>query len=300
MEICKRVKSKCRRCDIGYVIKDHIRAILQILSNELEEYYMQLITTKCLNTAVTMMYLLIGNKGLVHTRYCDVDNVIKRYSNASKSVNDYIKMRWDIGRKMIKSILTTSFTYRYVYYIMLTDGWMYKGKEKLYFPGHVFIIEKLPKQSADTPQEYALYQSYIAQYDMKGAIQRNGGSIRISYTKMMNLLSGMASFLQKSTWDQESIDFWKELTYVNVSEYSGFDSKSIALCYQKVLVKDCSTILRKIVDNRIRRIKYELTMSPEISEHIYGDDTKYSKMDVDPLTYKQMLEELVTMKKKLG
>lgn len=49
-------------CDLGYVIQHHIPALMQLLTNELKEYNMQLITTKCLNTAVMMWYLFLGEQ----------------------------------------------------------------------------------------------------------------------------------------------------------------------------------------------------------------------------------------------
>lgn len=49
-------------CDIGYVIRDHIPALMQLLTNELTQYRMELLTTKCLNTAVMVWYLFLGER----------------------------------------------------------------------------------------------------------------------------------------------------------------------------------------------------------------------------------------------
>jgi len=49
-------------CDIGYVIQDHLPALMQIMTNELTDYSMQLMTTKCLNTAIMMWYLFLGER----------------------------------------------------------------------------------------------------------------------------------------------------------------------------------------------------------------------------------------------
>ena len=43
-------------CDIGYIIQDHVPAMMQLLTNEpaLRDNNMMMIKTKCLNTAIVM------------------------------------------------------------------------------------------------------------------------------------------------------------------------------------------------------------------------------------------------------
>jgi hypothetical protein len=100
-------------CDIAYLIKDHVTALMQVLTVELREYDMQLVTTKCLNTAVMMMYLLLGKRALDVTRHCDVRNVTKRHQSTPVDRGDTI-------RTLHEDAMTPG--KRALFYFMITDG----------------------------------------------------------------------------------------------------------------------------------------------------------------------------------
>jgi hypothetical protein len=77
-------------CDLAYLIQDHLPAVFQLFSNEpdLAPYGIGGSSrTKCLSTAVLMMYLYLGRDAMQHTAFCDVPNVRKRYETADHSLS---------------------------------------------------------------------------------------------------------------------------------------------------------------------------------------------------------------------
>lgn len=193
-------------CDIGYIIKDHVTALMQMLTVELKEYNMQLVTTKCLNTAVMMTYLLLGNKyALDVTRHCDVPNVVDR--NIGKPID-----RSFVIKSLRDDLLSkTDVQERALYYVMITDGAMCRdlngaaaavqglqntqnnqNQEKFF---HARMIpppqQKLQQQSQlqSQLQEQSLQQSQQSQQS-----QAQQSQIKINTTRFSN----PASTLQQS------------------------------------------------------------------------------------------------------
>ena len=187
-------------CTTAYIIRDHIRSIMQLLTNDLPEYNMQIVTTKCLNTAVMMAYLLLGSDALRHTGQCDVPNVRARHAHSPRT-------RQDVCAELYEAVLDPADMSHQLFYVMLTDGKMVTpladaqsmrggssspdargGRKALRgpvqkggadgsepalqcpasssegrtetFPGHVFVIERVDGTS------FHLYQSYIGQYTL--------------------------------------------------------------------------------------------------------------------------------------
>lgn len=75
-------------CDIGYVIRGYVPALMQILTNELRDYNMQLLTTKCLNTAVIVWFLFLGKPKMNEAAYCDSSDTQTRGKNAKENAKD--------------------------------------------------------------------------------------------------------------------------------------------------------------------------------------------------------------------
>ena len=106
-------------CDIGYIIRDHVPALMQVLTNELREYNMELMTTKCLNTAVMMMYLMLGARALEYTRQCDVRAVRGRVREGGEPASAAVA-RSLADEALSKPAAGT----RELFYVMITDGCM--------------------------------------------------------------------------------------------------------------------------------------------------------------------------------
>lgn len=284
----------CKPCDIVYILKDHVKAIIQLMSNELDEYFMQLITTKCLNTAVTMMYIYMGHQALHHTRFCDVPNVIQRYDNHVIAGSGYVQQRTLLAKSVHKSLLTSpKANGRFLHYIMLTDCVMESlhTDAKLYFPGHVFVIEQICNNGNSM---YMIHQSYIQEYDLAGAIKKNNNSPYLGANIIKKLLNDFKEFCSGKEWNQRSIKFWKQLTHVGVEPYEGYSTEKIALCYQCVQVKSCAKIFMKLLQKHLHIIKDELDEYPAKKNSIYKETSSYTNLE-KPFTYLEIQNEIETM-----
>jgi hypothetical protein len=290
-------------CDIGYLIKDHIPAIMQVLTIELREYNMQLITTKCLNTAVMIMYLMLGADALHSTRYCDVQNIRQRVkgnieqpsSNVARDLRDVV-----MGGKK-----------RALIYVMITDGRMQvqqqpqsrananagsKNVQKAgsaYFPGHVFVIERLPRGT------FNLYQSYINHYDLWGHIERQA-SLSVGRTRMQEIVDGLARLMSIRSWDSDATEFWMKLTNTPESHARQFEGHvihgNLFMCYREVITNNC---VKKLNDLVARTLDSLSNIAPELMDQTYGDASMFDS-DTKPLTARQVLQSFEALKQKLS
>lgn len=245
-------------CDLGYLIRDHVPAIVQVLTNELREYNMQLRTTKCLNTAVMIMYLMLGARALQTTRTCDVQSVLQRPPEPVHIVDDLARAVSDGARS--------------VFYVMITDGWLSRSAEdRAYFPGHVFVVETVPRVDIKRTT-FNLYQSYIGQYDLSGHIASNG-SLAVGKRRLSCLIRGVQAMARSRTWNKETSKFWKALTNVDESRFEGYPlGDEVRVCYRRVDSDSCITNLTKLVD----RTLIQLRRLPEHElDTVFGDPKLY-------------------------
>jgi hypothetical protein len=277
MKLC--VKDKCKRCDIGYIIKDYLKPLMQVITVNVREYNMRLIQSKCLNTAVMFMYLFFGDKALKHTTYCDVANVVTRHRNfTDNSATIASKLQKDILRKTDN---------RYVYYIMLTDGYFEKpGGQTAFFPGHVFVIEKIPEGDHMT---YYLYQSYIDQYSFSEYVDTYK-SIRVSSKKVNYYMNKINDLVTKRVWDADFVKFWKDMTKVDTSQMlGGVPKDAFFVCYRKVKYDHCVKNLLKFADRMSKLV-------PKGQDHLLYGTPEMFEEDAQPLTNGQIKESLESLK----
>jgi hypothetical protein len=176
---------------------------------------------------------------------------------------------------------------------MLTDGYFVKPNgDKVFFPGHVMVWEKIPGEDDDRIQ-YFIYQSYINEYDFKGSLIFR----RISYisrkkieyyTKVLN------TFVNTNIWDSDMVDFWKDQTnvYTKTMLNSCPDNDAFYICYKKRLNTDCLNNLRTYVKKTLAQI-------PANSDsEIYGKNTHYDESSA-PLTNGKMRTKLSVLARKL-
>lgn len=291
-------------CDIGYIVRDHVSAVMQLLMAHTPQYNMQMITTKCLNTAVMLMYLFLGKKAFRYTGYCDVQTVHKRYSadgNQSLPVLERFK----------QELTSTRSTKRELYYVMLTDanvpsqavpGSNVSARAATasagipttttYFPGHVFVIEKLPmtkqtntspepnnastnanrKPEKSKPPRFNLYQSYIQAYDLDGHISRNKG-LACSYNRIVkDIIPGLEHIFRNPKWDDTDTAFWKRLTFVDGSKWKDtVFGGNVLFCYTKVSTNACVSKLRSFLeDNKAELVQKLLVERSVAPDDVYG------------------------------
>jgi hypothetical protein len=318
-------------CPTGQLIKDHIRSIMQLLTIDIAEYSMQLLTTKCLNTAVMMAYLMLDDASAT-TQACDVTSVKKDYY-AQKS---HPPSRDERFATLHDAVLNDDTSHR-LFYIMLTDGIMVrkglrscsvdentgdyvpkaggatgnagnagnagKGSTRT-FPGHVFVIER----DADT---YYLYQSYIGHYTLQqhiDLVQNGRNSRNTSYAMdrgaMAVMLGGLKDVVRDNRpWDAASSAAWERFTHTPPAHSQQFEDyvpceTTMRPCYREVKIDGCFGKLIKLVDKHTMRLKDRALVSDaEFYTKPYGNPVyKYKET---PLTPCELMHDLTVLKRKL-
>ena len=195
------------------------------------------------------------------------------------------KVNPSILKNFKNDILNKKSRYRYFYYIMLTDGYFVKSDgSKVYFPGHVFVIDKMPGPT------YNMYQSYINQYDLDGHIKKTGNNVRLNYNKMQVLLDHLDYILNTEIWDEEAVKKWKSFTFVDtLTTFLGAKSKgNFFLCFKRATVKNCMAHIRQYTRSKLKEIK---PIALSRAHEVYGHHEKYDK-NVVPLTNMEMYKQL--------
>lgn len=299
-------------CDIGYIVQDHIPALMQLVTNDLPQYNMQLITTKCLNTAVMFMYLFLGQKALQYTRYCEVPTVQKRY----REHGNFSLATVQAFEKDALAAVTADKAERTLYYVMLTDSPLVNPKtnDQGYFPGHVFVIEKIPppREASTTATNAAsakktiqprfnLYQSYIDQYDLKGHVVKNR-SLAYSYTRMKALLADLKHIFSVDVWDAACTAAWKRLAFVDAAKWEGMQFKDrVFFCHSSVKTGMCLSRLRTYLQEKYDELMQTWDTHNPASEYCPAKCTKRGgyhankRNSATPLTREAMRAELEAM-----
>lgn len=281
--------SKCTKtCNIGFIIRHHVKCIMQLLTNDIPQFNIRLQTTKCLNTAVMLMQFLLGKKGLQIVDACDTRDVIERHKSGVEN-NDVIL------HELKKQIFSTREKSRTLYYILLSDGY-FPGKDvnnddiQKYFPGHVFILEKI--YNVSTKQHiFYFYQSYINKYTLTEHIEMNKG-LKISRKRAEELLDDLSSILKSPTWNNDNVKKWYDITFVDSSDFLETKShQQFYLCFRKAKTTDCLDKLKKYLNKKHKIIS---KISSSERDVIYGNEQLYDK-SIKPLTNKQILIEIESL-----
>lgn len=291
LESC--TKERCARCDMGYILKDYVKPIMQLLTIDIKDYYMRLLTSKCLNTSVLIAFFMAGKrKGLKMANYCDSNETTKRHESTDPAYKDYNNPT--LIEKLYKDLMHKNVKYRYLYYIMMTDSYlpMKNGSpEKKFFCGHVFVIEKIPGENGGLPFYY-FYQSYINEYDFKGHVERNNNSLKLDYKKMNEMILKIKYILLNNQWDSTSVKYWKDITFVDTKQLLGSQpAEKIHLCYTKTKLKHCIENVSAYIKEKLSDIS---KLKIEDMNKIYGDTSLFDS-DQQPLTaykIKTSLEKL--------
>lgn len=227
-------------CDLGNIIRKHMKFIMKVFQPELQEYHMNEVVTKCLNTAVTTMFLFLGKSALTYTRECDVQAVQERRKKNKTKDMDLI-----LVENFTKAMMQPN-DQRHLYYIMITDSnipHVESSKPDVMFPGHVFVLDKYTDPVENKPC-YNMYQSYINEYDLNGAITRNKNSMHGNYDDILKLTENIDHMFRHGIWDQKVIEFWKWLTFVDSEELRYHIIRGhIFFCYREIPVTSCTNIL---------------------------------------------------------
>jgi hypothetical protein len=283
------------RCDIIHYVKNYIKPIMQALTVKIKDYNMRLITTKCLNTAVTFMVLFFGQDGgLEQTEYCDVD-VVQRRHRASNSNAGPVDRNPTLVKALARDVLEPT-DVRCVYYVMLTNGTFVKpdGSGTASFPGHVMVWEKVPV--AGQLPKYYIYQSYINEYEYKGSPSFSQQKHHISHVTMNYYMETLQRYLTKpQAWDHNMRGLWATLTGVDTEDLlEGVPNDCFYLCWRKRLNGECLRNLQVFV----KEVIGELPRSGVSMDQIYGDPSLYMPRS-RPLTNRQMADAFIELDQEL-
>lgn len=300
----------CQRCDMGYILKDYVHPLIQLLTNDITTFNMSLLTTKCLNTAVMLMYFMVGPKGLKAAEVCDCASF--REASERRSATDphqNLRICTEMSTKILASNKFAS-KHRELFYILVTDADFIidpplkttpdQQPAKKYFPGHVIVIEKIPPSSTQIPElpTYNLYQSYIYEYDLRGQLNKNNQSFSVDHASMQEILDNLTRVMTATTWTADIAAAWKDITYVDTAaEFAGANCRNrFFICYHRMTARHCIERIESYATRALKRINHEASKLKKPFKEIYGNMRLYSSGDVKPLTryeIKVKLEGLV-------
>jgi hypothetical protein len=229
--------------------------------------------TKCYNTATTLLYLLTLNEKAL--KKADIICHEKLYSTSitqDEKINRFSLLKRDIEKNEDEICL---------YYILMNvaemdcnsgkkqnniETFLYNFKNQKTFPGHVFLLEKVPHidEKNNKTSRYFLYQSYINKYTLKDYLVKNGKTFEISKDKILSYIDGMLKLMIKPKWTKETTQFWKEFTHVNSSNFNECNFHRIKPCYLKFKMKHISQILNNYniyFNNKINEVNKKIRNS---------------------------------------
>jgi len=288
MNICQY-----KECEVTTLVMKYLEPIMQLLSGSMKDYNMQMRTTKCLNTAVMLTYILGGSDKLKRVEYCEVSKINNRYEKKANKLEHkkkiFNKLKQDLSKKNIKK--------RYFYYILITNNNMNKSnklppnaEKSQFFPGHVFIIDKFPVCNKKEPK-YNIYQSYINHYDLKGHYKKNKKSMNLKNNDVNSLLSGINNIISEPVWNNEAVDFWNELTFVDTTNLINYNTDKLNLCYSKIRIDYCYKEFRNFIKKHKDKLENDIKNNFNLnkySENILVDTYN----DVKKLEPSKLLMEL--------
>lgn len=274
-------------CQIINLVSKYLISILQVMNITFSEFYSNnLITTKCLNTAVMLIIILIGSDNIKSIQQCDVQTTIQRHISQTDNNTNILKT--------LKKSLYKKHNNSYMYYIMLTDSKISKynnSNKSEFFPGHVFILEKT------ITQDYYIYQSFIKQYDLRDFLVKNKCQ-RYKLKDIKYMCSFFSKFLEKdNVWDNEAVENWNKLTNVDTTKFIGYKTETIYLCFKKFKVKDIKLNILKFINNSL--IDIEKNIENNNLDKYKSDNHLYNILSANPYDIKELKSNFIDLKKKI-
>lgn len=231
------MERNCTPHALTRVLKGHAAALIALGAHNMHSYHIS-DPQKCLNSAVSLLFLLLGDDALANTTYCDVTTVTKRYKKGNMSL---------ILAKDLASQLKAPQSQNELYYLMITDAYLKSSKApglEKYFPGHVFCIER-------SCNSHSVFQSYIKQYDLDEYLNQTTQHVR-GKEDLHALADGLVTLFSKDVWDKECTNFWRKLTMVHSEGFEGFKIKDTVLfCFRRIPLKNGIGSLRHIINNTL-------------------------------------------------
>jgi hypothetical protein len=283
-------KTQCNTyCNIGYVIQHHVKCVMQLLTNDIPQFNFRLQTTKCLNTAIMLMQFLLGEKGLHIADACDTRAVISRHTTG-------VETNKQILLELQKQLFSKREKARTLYYVLLSDGYFPDANatdatdDQKYFPGHVFILEKV-YDTLKRKHYFYFYQSYINKYSLSEHIEMNKG-LKISGSRAQELINDLTGVLTAPSWSQENVRKWYDMTFADSTDLLDSQSKDkFFLCFRKAKTNTCLGKLRSYLNMKHKSLS---KIDEKNMDDVYGNPNLYDN-DIAPLSNKGMITEIESL-----
>jgi hypothetical protein len=204
-------------CEYIRVISKYIKSLLEVLSIAFNDT-INTSETKCLNTAIMIVVVLIGSEHFSTLDECSVNNTVK-------NMNTKITTNYNVITKLKRDMNKSDSG---MFYILITDGMLTKGSnsEQVYFPGHVFIIDK-------NKDCFSLYQSYINEYSLDKYLEREDCNC-MDKKQINRYIKNIQKLLTTPTqWEANTASFWKSMTNVDSEQFIGCNFDNIYICFKK-------------------------------------------------------------------
>ena len=243
---CERGGRCGRRCDVVEVIRRYVDPLMDVASRwrHLKDYGLSRhSSTKCLNTAVLLMFLILGD--VRSGRECDCRDVNDR--NTCRVLAEGPGSGARMNRRVLSHLhaaLTRSRGERAFYYVMLTDARF--DDPTAYFPGHVFVIEDVGDR-----RTFRLFQSYVNAYPLTSR------EMRQSQTNEM--LQGLEHVLTSDVWDEGCVGAWRDMTDVDTTDsFLGCKCDDrIFVCFTRLPSTLCAERVLEFVETSIQAMSRE-------------------------------------------
>tara|TARA_B110000259_G_scaffold185321_1_gene234091 strand:+ start:5934 stop:6848 length:915 start_codon:yes stop_codon:yes gene_type:complete len=297
MKVCQY-----KECEVSYLVMKYLEPLIQLFSGTISEYNMQMKTTKCLNTAVMLTYILGGSDKLKKIQHCEVSKINKRFEKKSNKLKHkteiFNKLKSDLSKKNIRK--------RYFYYILITNTYMDRSRlinknlsDTQFFPGHVFIIDKYPVCKNENAK-YNIYQSYIDKYDLKGFYKKNRNSMNLKNNNIDFLLSGINNIISNPVWNQESVDFWNDFTFVNTDNLLNYKTDKLNLCYSKIRIDYCYREFQSFIKKHKDILEKDIKNNINLDKYTIENMDIYDEFYIKQLNPQNLLKKLNLLYNELG
>ncbi len=232
---------------IAEIIRGHSHALFDIVADQVPPTaYAMSDRTKCLNTAVMLLYALTGEAALDHTRYCDTDTVERRYATeGNRSAALASALASALRRSCCENSEPScplSARCESLFYVMITDADLDAGQGlKQYFPGHVFVIER------SGARRYQAYQSYVKRYDLEDYLE-NVKNNTFDDAFVTDIAAELTHMFTTERWDARCSRFWRRFTHAPGERYEGCVIRDrLLLCYRELPAAQCAVQLAALL-----------------------------------------------------
>jgi len=276
----------CEIFKLVFIISKYSRQIMQVLDVDIKPLYQTgMKDTKCLYTAVMLIYLLTGCKCLKLIKKCDVKYTIERNHNHSKGNVDSLILNTLRKRLFMKQ--STSDTR--LFYVLISDGHYENKTRNAFFPGHVMVIE----HSGD---QYFIYQSYIDKYTLNTSLGRTLSECKPIHNEELDSYIDLFSQIvdQNFTWKKTHISKWNSLTRVKPKHLLGLKNKNstVHVCFKEIKVrKPPIQVVNRFIHRTLKKIEFHKSVGnneifkPENTSHM--NQNEYFTLDELHNSFKQ-------------